>query len=279
MPTHKKRPLLYATIVSVFSQNYDDFEFVVVDASPDHYFLDEYNNLFENYGVMKRHADKKDKLKLVIPENGQNFPGKMKMLGFKNCVQDNDFVVFLDHDDFLYADILKHVHNASVQYPNTQMITSQYTSMIYGNGSIYRNLATYAGGVVVGNTNTITLCDVWFNFKKLQDIYDNRHPYKASIHPKILKKQVLRDHQFAFIEDTERMDDFAWPVMSHALAETHISLPGYVYVAYDRTDPSNSCICNRKISDKAIEIQKNCEIYERMLDDMGYIKPRNEYII
>lgn len=278
MPTHKKRPLLYATLASVFSQQ-EDFEFVVVDASPDRYFKNEYDRLFENCSALKKHKNEKDRLKLIIPQDGQRYPGKMKMLGFRNCVQDNDFVIFLDHDDFLYTDLFKHVRNACVQYPDTEMVTSQYTSMIYDSGYIYRNVKTYAGGTICGKAKIITLGDVWFNFKKEQDLYDNTHPYKATLHPKIMKKQVLRDHRFSFIEDTERMDDFGWSVMSHALTETHIPLPGYVYVAYSKNDPSNSCISSRKVSEKALEIRDICETYEKMLDSLGYIKHRNEYVI
>jgi len=39
MPTHNRPPLLFNTILSVLSQSVDDFEFVVVDASEDRYFM------------------------------------------------------------------------------------------------------------------------------------------------------------------------------------------------------------------------------------------------
>ena len=59
MTTHKKRPLLYATLTSVFSQKYDDYEFIVVDASSDKYFKEECDRLFEAHDVLKRNFEKK----------------------------------------------------------------------------------------------------------------------------------------------------------------------------------------------------------------------------
>ena len=279
MPTHKKRPLLYATLTSVFSQKYDDYEFIVVDASSDKYFKEECDRLFETHNVLKRNFEKKQKMKIVYPEKDNNFPGAMKMLGFKNCIQDNDFVLFLDHDDFLCTDILHHVHQATIQYPQTEMISSYYTSMIYNNGRVYNNIKTYAGGEPCDSSKFISIGDMWFEFDLPQDIYCNKHPYLGILHPKILSKKLIRDHRFTFIEDTERMDDYAWEVLSHAFIETVIPLPGYVYMGYDKSDPSNSCISSRKISETAINAKNSCEQYKKFLDSIGYTKQRNIYIV
>lgn len=49
MPTHRRMPLLHITLLSVFSQDFDDWELVVVDASEDTYFENALEEIFNNY--------------------------------------------------------------------------------------------------------------------------------------------------------------------------------------------------------------------------------------
>lgn len=278
MPTHKKVPMMYATLISVFSQDFDDFEFIIVDASKDSYFEKELEELLKMHAIEKR-KDKLSKIKILHPESGQNFPGAMKTYGFKHCVQDNDFVVFLDHDDFLGTELLKYIRLAQTQYPDTEMISTNYTSMVYDHGNIMTNLETYAGGETCGSTDTIYIGDIYFKFNGKQDIYKNNHPFRSAICPKIISKQALRDNKFKFVTDTERMDDFAWPIMTHALIETYIPITGYVYMAYDPSNPSNSCCPERIVSENARQIENRCLEYEKVLYEFGYKKHRNTCII
>ena len=247
MPTHKKPQLLPVTLLSVLSQKYDCWELIVVDASPDGYFKETFDNYMATNEFFKRYKDKASKIKIVRPDKDRGLPGAMKMYGFYHCLQDNDFCIFLDHDDFLYADTLTHIHNAYAKFPDTEMIGMDYTSMAYVDGQCLDNIKTFIGGEPHGAIDNIFIDNYYFSFKQPQKIWRNTHPYKACIHPKIIKKNVIRYNRFLFITDTETMDDFAWPIMSHALKETYINKIGYVYVAYNG---SNS-VLGRKVSETA----------------------------
>lgn len=280
MPTHKKPPLLYATLISVFSQKFDDFEFIVVDASDDGYFEEACKNEFETNVVLSKKKDRMNKMRIVRASENRQFPGIMKHLGFSNCVQDDDFVIFLDHDDFLGENILEHIRKAAMQYPNTEMISTRYTSIVYRDGCFMTNLKTFAGGIPCDKTEYVSIGGMWFRFKNKQDIYDNEHSFKSNLHPKIISKKAMRDHRFRFVDDTERIDDPMWCVISHSFVETHIPLVGYVYVGYSKCDiVSNSCNKERKVSDKSKRYNDICSKYAEMLEEVGYKKPRNEYVL
>ena len=280
MPTHQKVPLMQVTLNSVFSQSLNDFEFIVVDASKDGYFEEEFKTLVETYPILKRYESRFSNMRIIKPEKNKNFPGAMKLEGFKHCTQDNDFVIFLDHDDFLGNDLLKSIKLAHIQYPYTEMVSTKYTSMIYDSGKIILNTKTYAGGTPCESSNIIYINDIYIKFDNAkQDIYKNEHPFKATLHPKIMLKSVIRDKRFSFIEDTERLDDICWPVMSHSLIETYIPIIGYVYVGYMGNHHSNSCIPTRFISETSKKYTKYCADYEKMLSEIGYVKPKNTCIL
>ena len=69
------------------------------------------------------------------------------------------------------------------------------------------------------------------------------------------------------------MDDFGWPILSHALKETYITKIGYVYIAY----PGSNSMLRRKVSETAIDVKKVCNEYDKLLESMNYKKPRNIY--
>ena len=136
MPTHECPPLLTATLSSVYSQNFEDWELVVVDASENNYFEEKLNDFFKNSKSFANRTDLLDKTKIIKPSKNKNLPGSMKMEGFKNCVQDDGFCIFLDHDDMLLPHLLKNISNAINYYPNTEMVTTDYTSFCYYDGAV-----------------------------------------------------------------------------------------------------------------------------------------------
>ena len=273
MPTHKKPQLLHATLLSVLSQKYDCWELIVVDASPDGYFEETFKDLMKNNHFLKRYKNKVSNVKIVRPDKDRDLPGAMKMYGFFKCMQDNDFCIFLDHDDFLYNDSLIHIHNAYGKFPDTEMIGMDYTSMVWNGSTVFDNTKTLIGGHPCGELDRIYVDGYFWGFNQPQKIWRNTHPYKACIHPKIIKKNIIRDNRFSFITNTETMDDFGWPILSHALKETYITKIGYVYIAY----PGSNSVLDRKVSETAINIKKICNEYDKLLESMNYKKPRNIY--
>ena len=107
MPTHECPPLLTVTLSSVYSQNFEDWKLVVVDASENNYFEEKLNDFFKNNKFFANRTDLLNKTKIIKPSKNKNLPGSMKMEDFKNCVQDDGFCIFLDHDDMLLPHLLK----------------------------------------------------------------------------------------------------------------------------------------------------------------------------
>lgn len=104
IPLYNKEAIVERSLVSVLSQNYDDYEIVVVDdGSTD-------NSL----GIVKKikdsNEDKGNKINIVIQENGG--PSKARNTGVKHAK--GDWIVFLDADDELLPGALKHFMNLSI---------------------------------------------------------------------------------------------------------------------------------------------------------------------
>ena len=68
MPTHESVPLMHVTLTSVFSQSLNDFEFIVVDASKDSYFEEEFKRLVDTYPILRRYASRFEKMKIIKPK-------------------------------------------------------------------------------------------------------------------------------------------------------------------------------------------------------------------
>lgn len=275
MPTHRNMPLMYATLMSVFWQDYDDFEFVVVDASEDGYFENECRRLFEATESLSCMKHKLSKLKMVRAEEKRTFPGAMKMLGFKNCVQDDDFVFFLDHDDLIGENILRYIHLAKTQYPSTEMISTNYSVFLYIDGRVYSSNGQFMGGVRCGDTLRVNFGNMYFSFQEPLGVYKWYHPYLSCDCPKILSKGAVRDRRYAFIEDTEIMDDSSFDVITHSLEETYIPSIGYYYVAYKDEGMRTTSFCGKEPSETAKKYREYTNEYINLLNLMRYRKKRN----
>lgn len=275
MPTHRNMPLLYATLMSVFCQDFDDFEFVVVDASDDAYFENECLSLFDKVDSLSRVRHKLQKMKIVRATEKRTFPGAMKMLGFKNCRQDDDFVFFLDHDDLIGENILRYMRLAQIQYPSTEMISTNYSNFLYINGNVYSSRGEFMGGIRCGDTIRVNFGDMYFSFQEPLGVYRWSHPFLSCDCPKILSKGTVRDRRYAFIEDTEIMDDSAYDLITHSLEETYIPSIGYYYVGYNSDNVSTTSYCGKEPSKTAILYRDITNKYMELLNLMQYKKKRN----
>lgn len=276
MPTHNRPPLLDLTIASVLAQDYEDYEFIVVDASPDKYFEEELNNLFTKN--LRDFIDKRSKIKIIYPDCNPRFPGAVKMYGAKHAIQDDDMMIFLDHDDALGCGILKHISLAITQYPHTEMITTDYVNLCY-NGEFWNSIVSYLGGETYKIiTDPLPVGNVLIYFNEL-NVYKSIHPYKAPIHPQIISKPVIRDKRITFIEDSEIGDDCIWEISTHSLIETRIPIIGYIFIAYTNGSYYTASIEGRTGSPTVSQCEDACKKYSEILDKIGYKKPRNEIFI
>jgi len=203
----------------------------------------------------------------------------MKMSGFENCEQDDDFVVFFDHDDFLGQDLLYYMKKAYDKFPDTEMFSTNYASVSYYNNQVYSNGVTYFGGEQCDETKIINVGNIYYEFPTNIKIYKNFHPFKAAMIPKIISKKAVRNGKFTFITDTCQNDDALWPVLSHSLAETYIPVVGYIYVAYITDYITTSCNSSLPVSDTAEQYIQYCDGYEKLLNVLEYKKYRNTYNI
>lgn len=277
MPTHKKMPLLYATLMSVFGQDYNDFEFIVVDSSKNEYFEQQCFTMFDENPFLSSNRHKLSKLKIIRAKENTNLPGAMKMLGFEHCTKDNDFVIFLDHDDILGERLLYYMHIAQMKYPSSEMITTKYTYFLYKNDNVY-DYKVIRGiiGERCETTNRVNFGNMWFSFSNPIDVYKWSHPFISPFKPIILSKNAIKNNRYSFIKDTETGDDWVFDIITHSLEETYIPIIGYHYIKYE----GDECFCTttfdkRQPSERAKKYREAGNSYSRMLYDMGYKKRRN----
>ena len=128
-PTHKERPLLELTIKSVLSQSYSDFEWVVLDNSKEGYFEDKLNEFLINN---PKFENRRKNVKIFHKTFRELNVGKLK----NECVRltscrDDEFILLLDHDDFLINDCLLNIYKYSNKYPHTQFISADTVPILY----------------------------------------------------------------------------------------------------------------------------------------------------
>lgn len=105
IPLYNKEPIIEKTLNSVLSQDYSDFEVVIVDdGSTDN-------------SVAQVEAIYDSRIRLLRQENGG--PSKARNTGVKNAK--GEWIVFLDADDELLPGALTIFHNLSVSHPEIEL--------------------------------------------------------------------------------------------------------------------------------------------------------------
>ncbi len=91
-PTYNRADILGSTIDSVLSQEFEDFELLIIDdGSNDH-----------TKTLVSTYSDKR--IRYIYQDNGER--GKARNTGVKNAI--GKYVFFLDSDDLIYPNHLKH---------------------------------------------------------------------------------------------------------------------------------------------------------------------------
>ena len=233
--THKEPRLLGSTISSIAGQTSPDWELIVVDNSPNHYFRTWIGDHKDILGEENLH-------KLIInevePEGG--VPGKYKLMGvnfIRNC--EDDFVFFMDHDDLIMPTLVENIENIKRNYPECEMISSHYCSVFIGSNDGMKsfwvsgvNQATF-GGVPVGNMTKIHTGNFHYEWPMGgPTVYGNKHDYLPLLHPKIIRKQAIDEHRF-ILNTTTNIDDMnVFDICSIALPEVYIEDVQYVFMCY-----------------------------------------------
>ena len=109
IPLYNKEPIIERSLQSVLSQDYDDFEVIVVnDGSTD------------RSAEIVRHIND-PRITLIEQENGG--PSKARNTGVKHAK--GKWMVFLDADDELLPEALKKFHKKTLEHPNVKMFCGE----------------------------------------------------------------------------------------------------------------------------------------------------------
>lgn len=113
-PTYKTKERIFRTYESLRKQTVHDWEWVVVDDSPDE----------ETWKFLQQISDKDFRVKpyKITPISG-GVVGLAKNRACHLC--EGEWLVELDHDDCLTSNALEELHNASIQFPDAGFMYSE----------------------------------------------------------------------------------------------------------------------------------------------------------
>jgi glycosyltransferase involved in cell wall biosynthesis len=132
-PTYNTGERIYRTYESLKKQTLDDWEWVIVDDSPN----DETWNILQE--ISKN--DFRVKVHKVYPLSEGNI-GLVKHRATSLCL--GEWLVELDHDDTLISTCLQELYNASLKYPNTGFMYSDVCEL-YEDGEMKTYDHDYSG--------------------------------------------------------------------------------------------------------------------------------------
>lgn len=110
IPLYNKSAAVERSVQSVLTQSFSDFELIIVDDGSTDDSLD----------IVKRIQD--DRIVIIEQENGG--PSKARNTGVHHAK--GEWIVFLDADDELLPDALRHLYEVSIQYPRADIIDGAY---------------------------------------------------------------------------------------------------------------------------------------------------------
>lgn len=116
IPLYNKEPIIERTINSVLSQDYQDFEVIVVDDGS----TDRSAEIVRN---IKDH-----RIRLIEQENGG--PSKARNTGVRHSK--GEWIICLDADDELFPGSLKHLRHLADKYPSVEILGGNSVSYLNG---------------------------------------------------------------------------------------------------------------------------------------------------
>ncbi len=119
-PAYKTGERIFRTYESLCNQTFEDWEWVVVDDSPD-----DHQELWESL-ISISVKDHRVKPYRLIP----NSKGKVGMAKKRACsLSSGEWLVELDHDDYLTTECLEYIDKASKKFPDAGFIYSDCTEI------------------------------------------------------------------------------------------------------------------------------------------------------
>lgn len=290
--THKPGPLLDLTIKSVLVQTFSDFEWVVLDNSPEAYFEKHLECFFQTNPHLEY---RRNKIKVIHRLYEQLNIGKFKndAVRLTSC-GDNDYIFLLDHDDFLDPKALELVHEMDVQYPTAQYITGDSIRLYYDIENNYFGLINYEDDVANGHIDerqdlkfvdgevSINIDDFSLSFdyckkytyryygmykrcegeygisQKFSDMLGEHKRCFIDPHPRIIKKYMLMNPSFQFYEGNVVSEDhIQCYVLGMFAMGCYIEAPTVFNIIY--SNASNSSMSVGGVYDSYCELLKKTE--------------------
>jgi len=255
-PTHKERPLLDLTIKSVLSQSYSDFEWIVLDNSKEGYFEDKLNEFLINN---PKYEIRRQKVKIIHKTYDEVNIGKLK----NECVRltsckDNEYILLLDHDDFLVDDSLLNIYKYSNKYPYAQFISGDTVPLYYDIQNNLFNFHRYHDTSnldnIYGNVSgdlKIEIDDFYIDFGYVKNYVfrpysidwgaklNNNNDIKNHIysHPRCVKKYILLNPIYQFYEEHSISEDTVQCfILGNFLQGVYIPKLMYTSILYSDVD-------------------------------------------
>lgn len=292
-PTHKERPLLDLTIKSVLSQSYSDFEWIVLDNSKEGYFEDKFNEFLINN---PKYENRRQNVKIIHKTYDEVNIGKLK----NECVRltsckDDEYILLLDHDDFLVDDSLLNIYKYSNKYPYAQFISGDAVPILYDiqnnlfnfyryhDISKFDDLYKYNGvsgdlkieiddfyidfGFIENYTFRPYLVDFVGKSNNISNIINN-HIYS---HPRCIKKYILLNPIFQFYEGHSISEDTVQCfIIGNFLQGVYI--PALMYTSILYNDVNNTSFA--PVSDKCkIEYNQMIETTRELSKNISQLFP------
>lgn len=201
IPLYNKERTIASTIESVLSQEYKDFELVVVDDGS----TDNGCNIVESIGD--------DRIKLYRKSNGG--PSSARNYGIKKAI--GKWIMFLDADDTLLDNALMGVMNVIKDNPTIDIVSCNFYVKTAQNR--YRNYNKIKEGLVVDGYKEFAL---------------GRLSLRTGA--AVFRCDVLND--ICFVEKYRRYEDFDFIIK--VLAKYKVYRTNILMLEYDRTEASAS---------------------------------------
>lgn len=167
-PCNKIVPWQNARLINVCSQDFDDWEWIILDNSKDGCVKEYVERFFvEMQGVSFKHCKEKikvyhDPLDGISVENGRYGIMRNKCIDLVSYDGDSDVIFTLDSDDFIYEGTLSKIQNAVNTYKDSEFFTGMRSWCISQNlvsGAFYNHNTEIGLSKMPDDTRPIEILD------------------------------------------------------------------------------------------------------------------------
>ena len=212
-PTHTKCKLWDLTVESVLQQTYKDFEWVVLDNSPDGYFEPEFKRFKSEH---PEYSDVFGNVKIYREVYNEYHPVgfyKNQCIKYLSC-KPYEYVLVLDHDDLLVRTCLEDIHGCDEKYGSKIDYITGEGVMVYNQGpnfwpktdfSEYCTQRKPLNDIIIGKNFKLPLS--MFDCPQITKVDYSFFDYFIGSHPRVLKRHLLDMRAFQFYERSDIEED------------------------------------------------------------------------